>query len=133
MSLQEDAMIKQKNRTIRACSFCGKDQNRDRRLIAGPDVAICNECVRLCSEILQQDGTLPARASQSRAKHDLHDLPSEVLLKGLQSRSTGIQQAEEQLQEVVRILRQQGITWARIGEALGVSRQSAWERYSEED
>jgi hypothetical protein len=71
--------------------------------------------------------------NQGRAEDDLHDLPSEVLLKGLQRRSTGIHQAEQQLEEAVTILRQRGITWARIGEALGVSRQSAWERYSGED
>ncbi|HEX6509028.1 MAG TPA: hypothetical protein VF221_15475 [Chloroflexota bacterium] len=39
----------------------------------------------------------------------------------------------QQLQETVLILRQRGTIWAKIGEALGVSRQSAWERYSGEE
>jgi hypothetical protein len=34
------------------CSFCGKRQGQCARMIAGPDVAICNECVALCVEIL---------------------------------------------------------------------------------
>ena len=34
------------------CSFCGKPQSQVRRLIAGPDVYICDECVKLCDEIL---------------------------------------------------------------------------------
>lgn len=34
------------------CSFCGKSQDEVKRLIAGPDVYICNECVMLCNEIL---------------------------------------------------------------------------------
>lgn len=37
------------------CSFCGKSQDNVQRLIAGPDVYICDECVSLCNEILTQD------------------------------------------------------------------------------
>jgi len=36
------------------CSFCGKRQDQVRRLIAGPGVWICNECVLLCVEILAE-------------------------------------------------------------------------------
>jgi hypothetical protein len=35
------------------CSFCGKDQDRVRKLIAGPSVYICDECVDLCNDILE--------------------------------------------------------------------------------
>jgi ATP-dependent Clp protease ATP-binding subunit ClpX len=38
------------------CSFCGKDKDQVSRLIAGPNgVYICDECVRLCNEILAED------------------------------------------------------------------------------
>jgi hypothetical protein len=37
------------------CSFCGKAQSDDRRLIAGPGVYICNQCVALCNEVLAHD------------------------------------------------------------------------------
>lgn len=37
------------------CSFCGKTQDQVRKLIAGPGVCICNECIELCSEIVQED------------------------------------------------------------------------------
>ncbi|MBF0482322.1 MAG: ATP-dependent Clp protease ATP-binding subunit ClpX [Desulfovibrionaceae bacterium] len=37
------------------CSFCGKNQDEVRRLIAGPDVYICDECVSLCNEIIAQE------------------------------------------------------------------------------
>ncbi len=37
------------------CSFCAKSQDEVDRLIAGPDVYICNECVALCDEIIEQD------------------------------------------------------------------------------
>jgi len=37
------------------CSFCGKNQNEVAKLIAGPSVHICNECVHTCDEILTQE------------------------------------------------------------------------------
>lgn len=37
------------------CSFCGKSQDQVRRLIAGPNVYICNECVDLCKEIIDEE------------------------------------------------------------------------------
>ena len=35
------------------CSFCGKPQNRVRKLIAGPGVYICDECIGVCTSILE--------------------------------------------------------------------------------
>ena len=37
------------------CSFCGKNQDQVRRLIAGPGVYICDECIELCSEIIADE------------------------------------------------------------------------------
>ena len=37
------------------CSFCGKTQDQVKKLIAGPDVYICDECVELCNEILDEE------------------------------------------------------------------------------
>lgn len=39
------------------CSFCGKSQQEVERMIAGPHEVICNECVKLCSEILEEVST----------------------------------------------------------------------------
>jgi len=36
------------------CSFCGHPRSEERRLVAGPDVWICADCVALCGEILRQ-------------------------------------------------------------------------------
>jgi len=48
------------------CSFCGKSQRDVRALIAGPNAYICNECIALCNEILQEvdqaKGTQPSTA-----------------------------------------------------------------------
>ena len=37
------------------CSFCGKAQDEVKKLIAGPSVYICNECVDLCNEIIEEE------------------------------------------------------------------------------
>lgn len=40
------------------CSFCGKSQDLVRKLVAGPNVYICDECIELCNEILEEDWAL---------------------------------------------------------------------------
>ena len=45
------------------CSFCGKSQHEVRKLIAGPNVFICNECVELCADIIKEEDRKIRRAS----------------------------------------------------------------------
>jgi ATP-dependent Clp protease ATP-binding subunit ClpX len=47
-------MAKNDDKQLR-CSFCGKPQEQVRRLIAGPNVYICNECVELCQDIVEEE------------------------------------------------------------------------------
>ena len=56
------------------CSFCGKDQTAVRKLIAGPDVYICNECVDLCDRILADE----AGTDRSRLTDRLDALAAEL-------------------------------------------------------
>jgi len=37
------------------CSFCGKSQEQVRKLVAGPGVYICDECIELCTEIVEEE------------------------------------------------------------------------------
>ncbi len=48
------------------CSFCGKRHDEVNKLIAGPDVNICDDCVRLCSEIIAEEKTRKRRTLQKR-------------------------------------------------------------------
>jgi len=52
------------------CSFCGKNQREVKKLIAGPTVYICDECIELCNDIIAEEGQKesPARSSQSIPK-----------------------------------------------------------------
>ena len=48
------------------CSFCGKSQDQARKLIAGPGVYICDECIDLCNEILDDEFTQPGSPAKGR-------------------------------------------------------------------
>jgi ATP-dependent Clp protease ATP-binding subunit ClpX len=50
------------------CSFCGKSQHEVRKLIAGPSVYVCDECVALCNEIINEDPQLAAAPSDPLPK-----------------------------------------------------------------
>ena len=47
------------------CSFCGKSQHEVRKLIAGPSVFICDECVELCNDIIREEVSEAAQSSES--------------------------------------------------------------------
>src|SRR5436309_13007019 len=57
------------------CSFCGKDQSQVRKLVAGPGVYICDQCIDLCQEVLEEDTKTP---SQKRTKSGLNPNPKTI-------------------------------------------------------
>ena len=108
------------------CSFCMKSQYEVKKLIAGPGlIFICDECVGLCDAIIAGKPLKP-----DEGKFKIQNIPSETLLARLKPVEHTLQGMGNQLQTMVEELRGREISWARIGEALGVSRQSAWERFS---
>lgn len=63
---------------ILRCSFCGKSQNEVKKLIAGPSVYICNECIDICNEIINDDeqaevGTVRTTLPKPQQIHDFLD------------------------------------------------------------
>lgn len=65
------------------CSFCGKSQDQVKKLIAGPDVYICDECVDLCNEILDEEFFEAKEASESEMADvpNLTDIPKPKEIK----------------------------------------------------
>ncbi|QTE70874.1 ATP-dependent Clp protease ATP-binding subunit ClpX [Clostridiales bacterium FE2011] len=57
-------MANNMNRQTPRCSFCGKEQRMVKRLVAGPNVYICDECIALCNEILSEEDLLLDDASR---------------------------------------------------------------------
>ena len=110
---------------LMSCSFCGKAQDVVAKLIAGPGVYICDQCVGLCDKILA-DEPLPAFK-------DYAEETEEALLEQVVRVHASHQQIDDAVAKIVQHLRERGVTWVRIGEALGMTRQSAWERFSGEE
>ena len=70
------------NGKILYCSFCGKSQHEVRKLIAGPNVFICDECVELCNDIIREELEDKAASSQRalpRPKEILETLDQYVI------------------------------------------------------
>ena len=57
------------------CSFCGKSQHEVKKLIAGPSVFVCDECIDLCNEIIRDE--VPSITGDGEARSDL-PTPSEI-------------------------------------------------------
>src|SRR6187399_3370063 len=58
------------------CSFCGKSQHEVKKLIAGPSVFICDECIELCNDIIRDE--VPADTAEARATKSDLPIPSEI-------------------------------------------------------
>ena len=59
------------------CSFCGKSQDEVAKLIAGPGAYICNECIDLCNEIIEDEGL----SEPDEAEQELYDIPKPTEIK----------------------------------------------------
>jgi hypothetical protein len=146
-------------RVVATCSFCMKSNTEVGALVAGPGVFICNECVDLCAQIIaakhdsegkdaegkdaqEKDGEGKGAHGKDTEGRDVPppaptfwerfvDLDS--VLEVLPKAAAAGAQVEANLTQLVRRARALGATWARIGEALGMTRQSAWERFSGEE
>jgi len=111
-----------------ACTFCVKPASAVTTMVGGPGVFICNECVALCVELIENKP-----AGEPRLPSWKERVSDEDLLGTLPRIAVASAQVEQQLGEWVVEARRRGITWTRIGGALGMTRQSAWERFSGEE
>ena len=64
--MSEDSKGKHDDGKLLYCSFCGKSQHEVRKLIAGPSVFVCDECVELCNDIIREE--LEEKAERTREK-----------------------------------------------------------------
>jgi len=110
------------------CSFCGKAQTEVKALVAGPGVFICDECVQLCQSVI-------ARKAATQAPQDVpgsllpDNAPTEKLLNTLAGYNGAFESVGTGMQDIVDILREREVSWATLGQTLGVSRQAAWKRF----
>jgi ATP-dependent Clp protease ATP-binding subunit ClpX len=116
------------SKTYRArCSFCRKDQGAVKKLITGPGVYICDECVGLCVAIIaNKEGP----AGDSDVVRHMRSLESQSLLERVKNIEPVYQDVADHQAVIVDILREREVSWAEIGQTLGVSRQAAWHRFA---
>jgi len=61
------------------CSFCGKRRSEVRKLISGPNVYVCDECVALCNDIIEQERESPAAPIPRHRREVLDELDRYVI------------------------------------------------------
>lgn len=69
------------DKTTLKCSFCGKSQEQVKRLIAGPNVYICDECIELCNEIIEEE--LSIYKSDETKEWTIDHLPKPAEMKSI--------------------------------------------------
>ena len=120
-------MTATKDQAFASCSFCLKAETEVAKLVAGPGVYICDECVELCNQVIGDPPPMPPGMTSWE-----EDLDLEGVLASLPRMVATGAQVESNLSRFVSRARTLGATWAAIGASLGMTRQSAWERFSGE-
>ena len=110
---------------IASCSFCLQENTEVETLIAGPGVYICDDCVKSCVEILETKPALMKRIAPWE-----REMSDQALLELLPRVAAARALVDEAMTVWIGRARNQGISWERIGGALGMTRQAAWDRFS---
>ncbi len=111
------------------CSFCGKADTEVDKMVGGPGVQICDGCVATAGAIIEQSQGKPAELRLPVWE----PMSDRQMLDHIPRMAMVAQRVETDLRAWVQELRRRGVTWSKIGAALGITRQSAWERFSGEE
>lgn len=107
------------------CSFCLRPREETGVLVGAPTAGICRKCTDAALALFQNSA--PETDSKQRAPWDA--LNDEELLRQLPKVAKARDDVENHLRTWVGAARNRKISWSSIGESLGMSRQSAWERF----
>lgn len=109
------------------CTFCGKSDREVRKLIAGPGVNICDECVALCNGFIGDEiGAPPPVTTPSAPTFDPRsERPVEQLLALLAPCQRTVQATQDALHRNIERCRAAGASWDDIGAALGLAAADA--------
>ena len=81
-------MAKYEGSELLKCSFCGKSQKQVKKLIAGPGVYICDECIELCNEIIEEElsGTEEVTFTELPKPHEIYEFLEEYVVGQAQAK-----------------------------------------------
>jgi hypothetical protein len=116
---------------IASCSFCAKPANEVARIVAGPGVFICNECVELSATIIA-DAAHTTEEESARRRRQYLDRPAVEILTMLPALARSAARVEAELAGWVRRLREQGTDWPTIAGALEMGVEAVRQRFDPE-
>lgn len=109
------------------CSYCLRSRSETGRLVASPLAAICRTCAQGAVALFESDSTTGDIQGPTVPWARMDD---DALLARLPEVAAAGTQVEEHLRAWVTAARERGISWAKIGDSLNMTRQSAWERFA---
>jgi hypothetical protein len=115
-------------KVIASCSFCGKPNTTVQRLVAGPGVYICNECVELSAAIVE-DAARTTSEESSRRRSQYYGRSAEDILAVLPALVRSADRVESELAGWINRLRERGADWQTIAGAAGMSVDAARQRF----
>jgi len=116
------------NDVIASCSFCGKPDTAVQRLVAGPGVYICNECIELSATIV--DATAESTSEESSRRRSQHyDRSTEDILALLPALVRSADRVDGELAGWINRLRERGSDWQTIAGAAGMTVDAARQRF----
>lgn len=110
------------------CSFCGKPNTAVARLVAGPGVFICDQCVELSTAVIADAGQSTSEES-SRRLSAYRDRSTEDILAIIPALVRSADRIESELAGWISRLRERGTGWETIAGAAGVSTEAARQRF----
>lgn len=108
------------------CSFCLRSREETGLLVGAPTAAICRDCAAGALVLFRESSPDAHRSLPDAPWATLND---DELLERLPQVALARDQVEAHLRRWVGVARDRNISWASIGQSLGMSRQSAWERF----
>lgn len=109
----------------KSCSFCGVRGTSKTKFAGGLGAMICADCLAFYNDVFASP-----RKSKEITRPPWEVMSDAEVLGKLPLISDTVNQVNEFLDEWVQLARSRKLSWAEIGNALGVTRQAAWERYA---
>ncbi len=110
----------------KVCSFCGTVGDKKTRFAGGLGALMCRDCLNFYHEVFTSD----AKVEEIR-RPVWEEMSDAEMLSKLPLIAATSDQVGQFLRDWVELIRDRDISWAEIGKVLGVSRQAAWERFSQ--
>lgn len=118
------------NPAHRTCSFCGVQGTADTLFAGGLGAMMCSDCVSHFHDKFSSEEGRRSISLRSMRQLPWDEMSDAELLSNLPMIAATVTQVSSFLADWVQLARDRGLSWAEIGQALGVSRQAAWERFA---